>query len=380
MATIRERKTKDRIDKKTGTIIKGKTRYQAIVRLQEGTDSKAFSNKTSARKWALRVENEIRQGTYSKQQESSKHTVSELIDRYLNDHKFLKKKDQSSRKRHLNDIWRKRIGDKKLIDVSRALIIQVRDELAAEKTYRGGLRAPATVNRIVASIRHAFSEAVEWEWMDANPCKGLSSMTEPPGIVRYLSDDERKALLKATQEIDPTLHLIVVLALSTGARRGEIAGSRHKDSDKDKLGLLWSDIHWKEGFAVLRDTKNSETRGMPLTGLAMELLKEHRDSERRQLTDKLVFPHPSDRERPWNFESLWQKALKQAEIENFRFHDLRHSAASYLAMGGATPGDIAEILGHKTLQMVKRYSHLSNDHVSSVVSKMNDQIFGEQGG
>ena len=69
-------------------------------------------------------------------------------------------------------------------------------------------------------------------------------------------------------------------------------------------------------------------------------------------------------------------AGRSAAIENFRFHDLRHSAASYLAMGGASLAEIAEILGHKTLQMVKRYSHLSNAHVSSVVSKMNEQIFG----
>ena len=75
-------------------------------------------------------------------------------------------------------------------------------------------------------------------------------------------------------------------------------------------------------------------------------------------------------------DSIWRKALKIAEIEDFRFHDLRHSAASYLAMNGATTAEIAAVLGHKTLQMVKRYSHLSDDHVSSVVESMNAKIFG----
>jgi integrase len=354
MATIRKRTTKD-----------GRTRYQAIIRLQEGSDSKAFSNKTAAKKWAARVENEIRQGTYIKQQEASKHTVSELIDRYMKDHEFQQKKDRRNQERHL-EFWKERIGDKKLIDVSRALIIEVRDEIAAENTNRGGFRGAATVNRFVAAIRQAFSKAVEWEWCAGNPCRGIKSMTEPKGRDRYLSDDERTALLDSCKEQDPTLHCIVVIALSTGARRGEI------------MGLEWSDIHWKEGFAVLRDTKNSEHRAMPLTGYAMELLKAHRDNN-RQLTDKLVFPHPGDRERPWNFESKWRKARAQAEIENFRFHDTRHSAASYLAMGGASLAEIAEILGHKTLAMVKRYAHLSNDHVSGVVSKMNEQIFGKEG-
>lgn len=351
MATIRKRTTKD-----------GNVRYQAIVRLQEGHDSKAFSNKTSAKKWAQRVENEIRQGTYSKQQESFKHTVKELIERYEADPEFQKKRDRVNQERQLK-FWKERIGNKRLSDVSRALIIEVRDELAAEKTVRKTLRAPATVNRFLASISHAFSRAVEWEWCEQNPCKGVSRMSEPKGRDRYLSDDERKALLDACKELDPTLYLIVVMALSTGARRGEI------------MGLEWKDIHWKEGFATLRDTKNTEHRAMPLVGHAMKLLKEHRD-ENRQLKDRLLFPDPRDRERPWNFEAVWRKAKKQAEIENFRFHDLRHSAASYLAMGGASMAEIAEVLGHKTLAMVKRYSHLSNDHVSSVVEKMNDQIFG----
>jgi integrase len=350
MATIRKRTTKD-----------GKTRYQAIIRLQEGSDSKAFSNKTAAKKWAAKVENEIRLGTYIKQQESSKHTVGELIDRYLKDPHFLSKKDRRSRERHLK-FWKDRIGDKRLSDVSRALIIEVRDELAAGKTPKGNVRAPATVNRFLAAISHCFSKGVEWEWLDANPCKGVSRMTEPKGRTRFLSDAERESLLKAAKEIDPTLHTIIVLALSTGARRGEI------------MDLEWSDIHWKENFAVLRDTKNKEHRAMPLVGYSMELLKEHRDTN-RQLTDKLVFPHPGDRDRPWNFESVWRKVRKAAEIEDFRFHDLRHSAASYLAMNGASAAEIAEVLGHKTLQMVKRYSHLSNDHVSSVVEKMNSKIF-----
>lgn len=351
MATIQKRTTST-----------GKVRYRAMIRLQEGTESKTFSNKTSAKKWAQRVENELRLGTYVKQKEAFKHTVTELIERYEADHAFQQKRDRRNQERQLK-FWKDRIGDRRLSDVSRALIIEVKGELAAEKTVRGTLRAPATVNRFLASISHAFSKAVEWEWTESNPCKGVSRMTEPKGRDRYLSDQEREALLTACEELNPTLHLIVVLALSTGARRGEI------------MGLEWKDIDFKAGRAVLHQTKNDEKRALPIVGLAMDLLKQHRDTN-RQLKDKLVFPDPRDRERPWNFEALWRKAKRAAEIEDFRFHDLRHSAASYLAMGGASLAEIAEVLGHKTLAMVKRYSHLSDDHVSSVVSKMNEQIFG----
>ena len=219
------------------------------------------------------------------------------------------------------------------------------------------------MNRFLASISHAFSKAVEWEWVDANPVKGVSRLTEPKGRDRFLSDEERERLLTASQEVNSTLHVIIVLALATGARRGEI------------MSLEWKDIDFKAGRATLHQTKNDEKRAMPIVGYAMELLKEHRETS-RQLKDKLVFPDPRDRTRPWNFEATWRKVKREAEIEDFRFHDLRHSAASYLAMGGASMAEIAEVLGHKTLAMVKRYSHLSDHHVSSVVSKMNEQIFG----
>ena len=180
---------------------------------------------------------------------------------------------------------------------------------------------------------------------------------------RYLSDEEREALLAACKKLDETLYLIVVVALSTGARRGEI------------MNLRWPDVDMNTGRAILRQTKNNETRVMPIVSHAMELLREHRKV--RRLDSDLVFPHPFDPSRPWNFESLWRKSKKAAEIEDFRFHDLRHSAASYLAMGGASLAEIAEVLGHKTLAMVKRYSHLSDSHVSGVVEKMNQKIFGQ---
>jgi len=95
----------------------------------------------------------------------------------------------------------------------------------------------------------------------------------------------------------------------------------------------------------------------------------------KNIDTDLLFPGRK-RNQPIDIRVAWEKALTKAEITNFRFHDLRHSAASYLAMNGATLTEIADILGHKTLQMVKRYSHLTEQHTSKVVSKMNKQIFG----
>jgi len=198
--------------------------------------------------------------------------------------------------------------------------------------------------------------------MDFNIMGKVKKSKEPRGRVRFLSDDERKALLQSCKDSDSrNLYAIVVLALSTGMRQGEI------------LGLTWDVVNLKKGQITLHDTKNSETRSVPVTGVALQLLKDH--AKVRRLDTTLVFPSRKG-DKPADIRSAWLSALDRAGIEDFRFHDLRHTAASYLAMSGATLAEIAEILGHKTLAMVKRYSHFSTDHVSGVISKLDDRMFG----
>jgi integrase len=98
----------------------------------------------------------------------------------------------------------------------------------------------------------------------------------------------------------------------------------------------------------------------------------------KRLDKRLLFPGRLKRKdiKPTDLRLPWLEALKKAQVDDFRFHDLRHSAASYLAMNGASLAEIAEVLGHKTLQMVKRYSHLSEAHTAGVVSRMNERILG----
>ena len=111
---------------------------------------------------------------------------------------------------------------------------------------------------------------------------------------------------------------------------------------------------------------------VPLTGHVLELLNDR--SKVRRLGSDLVFPgrNPS---RPHAVRHSWYASLEAAGLDDFRFHDLRHTAASYLAMNGASIAELSEILGHKTLQMVKRYAHLSEQHTAAVVGRMNERIF-----
>ncbi len=191
----------------------------------------------------------------------------------------------------------------------------------------------------------------------------VKRLTEPRGRVRFLSEGpggELERLTLACKESDnPYLFTAYTIALSTGMRRAET------------MGLTWSDVLLDQGAIVLHDTKNRERRRVPLVGKALELVK----ALPRHIDTPLLFPGKRKRDRPMDLRSPWHAALKRAGVEDFHWHDIRHTTASYLAMNGASLAEIAEILGHKTLQMSKRYSHLSDTHIADVVRRMNKRLF-----
>jgi integrase len=343
----------------------GATNYRVKIRLKGfPVQSATFERITDARKWAQQTESAIREGRYFKTTEGKRHTLVELIDRYIRDVLPHKPKSTYDQTRQLK-WWSAEIGSHTLSDVTPSLIAQYRDKLAAGITHHGKLRSPATVNRYMAALSIVFTTAVkEWGWVDDSPMRKVTKSKESRGRVRFLSDDERPRLLKACKESsNPYLYPVVVLALSTGMRQGEI------------MGLTWDNVDLNRGRAILHETKNNERRAAAITGHALELLKQL--SKVRRIDSYFVFPAKGNKsQKAMDLRAPWEAALKKANILDFRFHDLRHSAASYLAMNGASLAEIAEVLGHKTLQMVKRYAHLSEGHTASVVESMNSKIFG----
>jgi integrase len=351
------------IEKRT-TQSTGQTTYRVKVRLKGyPAQTATFQRLTDAKKWAQHTETAIREGRHFKTAESKKHTLAELVERYIADVFPTNPKMKAKRTAHL-EWWREQIGDRLLADVTPALIVECRDKLANGITRRGKQRAPATVVRYMAGLSHAFTVAVnEWGWLEDSPMRKVKKPTEPRGRVRFLDDDERARLLEASKDSESTyLYPIVVLALSTGMRRGEI------------LGLKWQDVDTQAGFLILHDTKNGERRRVPVAGHALAVIRNH--AKVRRIDSDYLFPGRIAG-KPIDIRKPWEKALKRAEIDDFHFHDLRHSAASYLAMNGASLAEIAEVLGHKTLQMVKRYAHLSEAHTTRVVASMNEKIFGD---
>ncbi|HBH25846.1 MAG TPA: integrase [Rhodospirillaceae bacterium] len=355
MATIEERTGRD-----------GKAVYRARVRLKgHPAQSATFDRKTDARRWIASTEAAIREGRHFKTSEAKRRTLAEAIDRYARE--VLPRKPKSGPKQAQQlDWWRAQIGAYALADVTTATLSECRSKLLAEPAPGGRARTPATANRYMAALSHVLTIAArEWEWIETNPCARLARLSEPRGRVRFLDDGERARLLAACKA-SPSAHLypVVVLALSTGARLNEV------------LGLRWPQVDVGAGRIVLHDTKNTERRVLPLAGHAREVIREW--GRVRRVDTDLLFPNSLHPDRPIDIRGPWNTALAKAGIADFRFHDLRHSAASYLAMNGATLAEIAEVLGHKTLQMVKRYAHLSEARcVSRAHVAMLDNMFGE---
>jgi integrase len=139
------------------------------------------------------------------------------------------------------------------------------------------------------------------------------------------------------------------------------------------LQVCAKEIDLFKGRILLHETKNGERRAVPLRGLALQLLQEHFAYRKQDFG--LLFPSKENFQKPMDLRFPWEQALKKAGIENYKWHDNRHSCSSYLLMNGASLAEIAEVLGHKTLAMVKRYAHLSEGHASKIVERMNQQIF-----
>ncbi len=352
MASIKELKDKS-----------GKIRYYVQIRIKGCPPQHAsFKRKTDADRWIQQTEAAIREGRHFKTSESKKHTLADLIERYIENILPTKRKSIEKQTAQLN-WWKDHLGCYYLSDITPSLIAEKRDVLLKGTTLRKKQRSPSTVVRYMAVLSHAYTIAMkEWGWVDDSPIRKVTKPKEPRGRVRFLDEDERIRLLEACKESpNPYLYTIVVLALSTGMRHTEL------------MTLTWGDVDLVKERVILKETKNGEIRQVAITGHALELLKQL--DKIRRIDTHLLFPGKFPK-KPIDIRTAWESALKRANISNFKYHDLRHTAASYLVMNGASLAEIAEVLGHKTLAMVKRYAHLSDTHTAGVVSKMNQKIFG----
>lgn len=333
----------------------GKRRYRTRVRCKGFYASKTHRNKREAERWARLMEDRAELSRSTPITQATVRTVAEMIDRYCAE--VLPHKARNTQKSQYGQLlfWRELLGGLRLADATTPVIAGGKAALAP--------RGNATVNCYLAALQHAFGVAVkEWQWLEHNPVRNVLRLPPPQSRVRMLSPAERARLLFYCRLVPcRSLETMVIVALSTGPRKSEIRNMKFADYDRSR------------GTVVLDRTKNGERRTVRLFGLAAQKMAELYDS--RAEGQVYFFPSPKNPGRPVEIRYSWELCLEKAEITNFCFHDLRHSAASYLAAQGATLADIKEILGHKSIQTTQKYTHLTESHTAALVQRMNLAIF-----
>lgn len=294
-------------------------------------------------------------------------TVSALIDLYMAQYTGR----DGTRSARL-DWWRTRIGALRLGDLSDDHLHVELEALArspgryfagkdvgGRPVYRarGKPLSGATINRYASALGAVLTWAIRRRIAPkgfTHPLQGIELQKESPGRTRFLSEDERERLLQACKASKwPRLYLVVLMALTSGARRGEL------------LGLRWRDVDLAQRVAHVARSKNGDAKTLPLVAGVVDELRRFKAAP-----DALVFPARLDPSRPMAIEDRWRQALRAAGIRAFRFHDLRHSCASMLAANGATLLEIGDLLGHRSVSMTKRYSHLTTGHRSALVERV----------
>jgi len=338
-------------------------RWRAQVRRKGYEQQSAyFARKTDAERWARDVESKIDAGKHLTGAESKKHSVAELIDRYCLE--VLPHKKSAKDQHQQLGVWKKLLGDLRLSEVTTDRILAARKSISKHTGRSTDRVSNGTINRYWAAMSHVFEVASrEYGWLEQNPMNRVKKLKEPRGRVRFLDAGERSALFDAcAASKNRYLETIVLIALTTGMRRGEI------------LGLTWDRINLETGLVIIEEPKNGQRRSNHILKIIRDRLEAIK--ENTAIQSGFVFPNRNGL-KPIDIKSAWYTAVKDAGLEDFRFHDLRHTAASYIAMDGGTVPEIAAVLGHKSFQMASRYAHLSEGHTKSILEKTMTKVLND---
>lgn len=304
--------------------------------------SRSFKTKTDARAWATIIESEIERGIYIDRSEAEKNTLGDLLKRYITDVSS-QKKGHNSESYRLISLQRDPIAKIKVAGLSGKLMAEWRDKRL--KVVSG-----STVNRDLNLISHVINVArKEWGVHVENPVAMIRRPPENRARNRRLVAGEEEKLLaelvlsarseRGTFEAggthNPWVRPLVVLALETAMRRSEL------------LALCWDDVFLADRYVTLHDTKNGESRDVPLSTCAYTVLA----GLPRHISGR-VFPITGEA-----IKKVFSRAVVRAGLGDFHFHDLRHEATSRIAEKLDNVLELSAVTGHKTLAMVKRYYH-----------------------
>ena len=345
----------------TGSVYKARVRRQG-----QPTITKTFKHHSDAAKWARKVEAELDRDVAGLTTTAQKHTLRGCIARYRTERlPELAPGTQVAYDIHLR-FWDDKLGHLKLSELRPEKIAEQRDALREQG------RKPSGVNRYLAALAAVLTQAVRhWHLLEANPVHRVAKLVENNARTRFLTEDELARLLKACQNSQsPDLYLAVLLAVTTGARRAEI------------MTLRWSQVDLNSGVITLVQTKNGDQRTLAVPTQVLPMLKrrmaEPKGNAKKILIDKLVFPSRLSETKHVDLRPAFEKAVERAGLSDFHWHDLRHSCASFLAESGASLREIGEVLGHRSVEATRRYSHLTEQHSHTLVRDLADRLLGDK--
>lgn len=318
--------------------------WRAVIRIKNHpTVCDHFERKEVAEDWARDTERKIRLGQYSPNKAKEK-TVADLIDLYIKDVVIDHHKAVKDSVRQLN-YFRDTLGKYALAFITPELLLKERRKLSEIPTRHNTNLNPATINRYFSTLSGAFRFACKnLRWIDENPCINLLKLKSKPKKRRVLDEDEDIRLLQACRKSqNPYLYCIVLMALTTGARKSEI------------LHLTWDAIDFNNRIAHIKDSKNGQPRRVGLVDSVIEELKKLYQC--RDARKPLVFASKTAFGKI-DIKKAWHAALKRANIENFVFHGLRHHFCSIGGELGASGTQLRAQLGHSSSRMTDHYSHL----------------------
>lgn len=285
-------------------------------------------------------------------QRDQKIRFNDMADEYLNLHSKVNNKSWLKSDAVSIKSLKEYFGGKLLHEITPHLIDKF-------KLHKLETVSPATVNRKLACLKSIFNKATAWgKFKGANPVKQIKLLKENNHRLRFL---EKEEIVKLLANCNKHLRGIVIIALNTGMRRGEI------------LGLKWRDVDIKRSVIYLQNTKNGDRREIPIN----EQVKTVLIRTRKHPQSEYIF-YKADGSQIKDIKKSFLTALRKSGIKDCVFHTLRHTAASHLVMSGIDLNTVRELLGHKSLQMTLRYSHLSPNHKQravDVLSKRMDSIW-----
>ncbi len=300
-----------------------------------------MSTKTTSKKVAQRiydkVKGQIAEGTF-KLNSNQDMPFDQLVDEFLESHSKVETKCYQGDLR-IGRVFKGYFGSRPISRITPYDIKSWRKHRADFITRRGTRIKIASLNRELAFLKAMFNMAVEWGWLQESPARKIRKLKGEVSRLRILTQEELTRLLN---HADAYLKPIIITAVSTGMRKGEI------------LNLKWQEVDFKNGFIRVSKSKNGKARDIPMSPYLSSML---RGLESSRLAGGYVFCHKSG-ERIRDIYTVFDRARRRAGLKDFRFHDLRHTAASLFAAGGCDIVTLQYILGHSSIMMTQRYAHL----------------------